>query len=95
MPSADGTRELQIPSMSFAYVANLPFVWRRMTLEGDRHIVINAVGVPPDFDPGPTLDALKRVIEDHGTGPVQVELRVLAEIPRTPAGKAVVDARPN
>jgi phenylacetate-CoA ligase len=94
MPSADGTRQIQLPSMSFAYVANLPVVWRRMTLEGDRHIVITAVGVPPDFDPGPTLDSLRQVIEGHGTGPVSVELRVLDEIPRTPAGKAVVDARP-
>ena len=95
MPSADGTRQVQLPSMAFSYVANLPVTWRRLTLEDDRHIVILAFGVPPDFNAQPTLASLKRVIEEHGTGPITVELRVLDEIPRTPAGKAVVDARPS
>ena len=95
MPSADGTRQVQLPSMAFSYVANLPVTWRRLTLEDDRHIVILAFGVPPDFDAQPTLASLKRVIEEHGTGPITVEMRVLDEIPRTPAGKAVVDARPS
>jgi putative adenylate-forming enzyme len=93
MPSADGSRLIRIPSMAFSYVANLPVMWRRLTLE-DGRIVISVVGVAPDFDAGPTLASLARVIEEHGTGPVAVDLRILPEIPRTAAGKAVVDARP-
>lgn len=91
LPSADGTRQVQVPSMAFSYVANLPVVWRRLSQE-DGRLVISVVGMPEGFDPAPMLDALARVVEEHGTAPVTVELRVLPEIPRTPAGKAVVDA---
>lgn len=92
LPSADGTREVQIPSMAFSFVANLPVTWRRLTQEGD-HLVVSVVGLPEAFDPAPLVLDLEQAIAGLGARPTRVEVRRLAEIPRTAAGKAVVDHR--
>lgn len=91
LPRADGTGEVQLSGMSFNLVSNLPVMWRRLTQEGDR-IVVSVVGMPDGFDPAPVVAGLERALTDHGAIPTRVEVRVLAEIPRTPAGKALPDA---
>lgn len=88
---ADGTGTVQMSGMAFSLVANLPVIWRRMVQEGDR-IVIYVVGMPAGFDPAPVISGLEAALAGNGARATPVEIRVLAEIPRTAAGKAVVDA---
>lgn len=90
IPRADGTGSIQLSGMAFNLVVALPVIWRRLVQEGDR-IVIYVVGMPDGFDAAPIVAGLEAALLEHGAQPTPVEVRILPEIPRTAAGKAVVD----
>ena len=90
LPAAAGSGDVAIPSMAFAIVASVPALWRRLKQEDDR-LILDVVGLPDEFDTEPVIAGISRALAEHGARPTRVEIRRLAEIPRTAAGKALVE----